>query len=205
MIEAVVWDLGMVLINFDPEGFYDREIGSERRQQLFDAVDMHAYNVRVDAGEPLIETFQEAAGETPEWADEIMLWATRWIDMASPSIPGSVALLEQLKAQGTRLLALTNFGVDTFEIASAHYPFLDLFDELYVSGRLKMIKPDAGIYEALEKGCGLRPQGLLFTDDRPENIAAAAARGWQTHLFEGPQGWADCLTRHGVLTQGAHA
>ncbi|WP_420569241.1 HAD family hydrolase [Thalassovita sp.] len=201
MIQAVVWDLGRVLIEFDPEAFYDREIGETRRKQLFQAVDLHAYNLRVDEGEPLLETFQEAARAAPEFTTEIMFWATRWIEMASPSIPGSVALLEQLKAQGTRLLALTNFGVDTFEIASAHYPFLGLFDELYVSGRLKQIKPDAGIYDALEQGCGLPPESLLFTDDRPENIAAAAARGWKTHLFEGPQGWADCLAHHGVLPE----
>jgi 2-haloacid dehalogenase len=205
MIQAVVWDLGRVLIEFDPEAFYDREIGPERRKQLFAAVDMHAYNLRVDEGEPLFATFQQAARTAPEFTDEIMLWATRWIDMASPSIPGSVALLERLKAQGTCQLALTNFGVDTFEIASAHYPFLGWFDELYVSGRLQMIKPDAGIYQALEQGCGLPPESLLFTDDRPENIAAAAARGWQTHLFEGPDGWAECLARHGVLPQEAPA
>lgn len=205
MIQAVVWDLGRVLIEFDPEAFYDREIGPERRKQLFAAVDMHAYNLRVDEGEPLFATFQQAALTAPEFTDEILLWATRWIDMASPSIPGSVALLERLRAQGTRQLALTNFGVDTFEIASAHYPFLGWFDELYVSGRLQMIKPDAGIYQALEQGCGLPPESLLFADDRPENIAAAAARGWQTHLFEGPDGWAECLARHGVLPQEAPA
>lgn len=199
MIQAVVWDLGRVLIEFDPEAFYDSVMGPDRRAQMFNTVDLHAYNLRVDAGEPLHETFQEAARAAPDFADEIMMWATRWIDLASPLIPGSVHLLEHLKAQGTRQLALTNFGEDTFHIARAHYPFLDLFDELYVSGRLKMIKPDAGIYAALEQGCGLPPDSLLFTDDRPENIATASARGWQTHLFQGPQGWADCLARHGLL------
>jgi len=199
MIQAVVWDLGRVLIEFDPEQFYDREIGPERRKALFQAVDLHAYNLRVDAGEPLVETFQEAAREAPEFATEIMYWADRWIEMASPAIPGSVRLLERLRAQGTPLLALTNFGEETFRIACARYPFLAYFDQLYVSARLKAIKPEPAIYEAIEQGCGFAPDTLLFTDDRPENIATARQRGWHTHLFQGPEGWADCLIRHGLL------
>ena len=65
---------------------------------------------------------------------------------------------------------------------------------------MQVTKPAACIYEMVEQDCGLSPEALLFADDRPENIAAAAARGWQVHLFEGPQGWADCLVGHGLLT-----
>jgi 2-haloacid dehalogenase len=201
MIQAVVWDLGRVLIEFDPEQFYDQVMGPERRKAMFQAVDLHAYNLRVDAGEPLVPTFEEAARVAPEFADEIMMWANRWIEIASPAIPGSILLLEQLKARGIPQLALTNFGEETFQIACAHYPFLTYFDQLYVSARLKAIKPGPDIYAALEQGCGFAPETLLFTDDRPENIAAAQDRGWQTHLFQGPKGWAECLARNGLLPQ----
>lgn len=201
MIQAVVWDIGRVLIEWEPERFYDSAIGVERRKALFAAVDLHEFNLDVDRGQPFLGTWQAAARAHPDFADDIMLWHDRWIDMASPAIPRSVRMLTALKAKGVPLLALTNFGVETFEIARAAYLFLDLFDRRYVSGQLRLIKPDAGIYAALEQDSGFDPQGLLFTDDRPENIEAAAARGWQTHLFDGPAGWADCLIRHGLLTK----
>ncbi|MDF1802448.1 HAD family phosphatase [Thalassovita sp.] len=199
MIGAVVWDIGKVLIEYDPQRFYDGVIGPERRRALFDAVDLERYNLRVDAGESLQDTLAECAGAHPEFAAEIMLFADRWVEMASPEIPGSVRLLKALKARGVPVLALSNFGVETFEIARARYPFLDLFDRRYVSGQMRMIKPDPAFYEALEIDSGYAPQRLLFTDDRPENIAAAAARGWQTHLFQSPEDWAECLMGHGLL------
>ena len=85
-------------------------------------------------------------------------------------------------------------------MARASYPFLDEFDQLYLSGALGVTKPAPRIYELLEQACGIAPDALLFTDDRAENIAAAAARGWQTHLFDGPEGWANRLIAAGLLT-----
>ncbi|MYM55606.1 HAD family hydrolase [Thalassovita mangrovi] len=201
MPKAVVFDIGRVLIEYDPERFYDAAIGPERRKALFDAVDLHGFNLRVDRGEPLHDTIGEAARAHPEFGEEIGLWASRWIEMASPEIPHSVRVLRALKAKGIPVLALSNFGTETFEIARAHYPFLDLFDQRYVSAHLKEIKPDPGIYHALEQGSGFAPGDLLFTDDRPENIDAAKRRGWRVHLFEHPQGWADCLVDHGLLSK----
>lgn len=201
MPRAVVFDIGRVLIEYDPERFYDAEIGPDRRAALFDAVDLHGLNLRVDAGEPLRETFAAAARDYPEFGSEIALWVDRWIDMASPEIPHSVRLLKALKSKGIPLLALTNFGAETFAVARAHYPFLDLFDQHYVSAHLKHIKPDPGIYAALEQGSGFTPGELLFTDDTPENVGAARRRGWRVHLFQHPRGWADCLVEHGLLSK----
>ncbi|MFY0679192.1 MAG: HAD family phosphatase [Thalassovita sp.] len=198
--KAIVFDLGRVLLEYDPEAFYDRVIGEDRRKELFAAVDLDGYNLRVDEGEPLHATLKEAADAHPDYADEIMMWAERWVELLPGDIPHSVRLLEALKAKSVPVLALTNFGAETFEIAAQHFPFLHLFDAVYVSGRLKCIKPDAAIYEALEQGSNYRGAELLFADDKAENIEAAAVRGWQTHLFTDPQGWADALVAAGVLT-----
>jgi 2-haloacid dehalogenase len=111
-----------------------------------------------------------------------------------------VRLLRALRAKGILVLALSNFGVHPFEQAQNHYGFLSEFDERYISGHLQIIKPDPQIYAALEEGSGYAPKGLLFADDLPQNIAAAAARGWQTHLFKDADGWADCLVSHGLLS-----
>ncbi len=95
--------------------------------------------------------------------------------------------------------SLTNFGDRTLKIAAREYPFLDLFDQNFVSARLRVMKPDAGIYSALEEGTGLSGAELVFADDKAENIAAAHARGWRTHHFEGPDGWERALIEAELL------
>lgn len=129
------------------------------------------------------------------------MWHDRWIEMATPAIDHSVRLLRALRAAGVPVFALTNFGIQTFEIAEPVYPFLGEFDRRYISGHMGVIKPEKEIYEQVEADCGVPPGALLFTDDRIDNINMAAARGWQTHLFEGPQGWADRLVAHGLLKE----
>jgi 2-haloacid dehalogenase len=74
------------------------------------------------------------------------------------------------------------------------------FDRQYVSGHMRCIKPELQIYQMMEDDCGVSPERLLFTDDRADNIAVAVSRGWQTHLFEGSQGWADRLVAEGLLS-----
>ncbi len=199
-IKAVVFDIGRVLIEWHPERFYDSEIGLERRRDFFAAVDIYRMNERIDLGAPFQETVYEFAEAHPEYSTEIRLWHDSWIKMAAPDISGSVRLLRAIRAKGIPVFALSNFGIGTFETAAKHYPFFNEFDQKYVSGHLQEMKPHARIYEMLEQGSGLSPASLLFTDDVLENIDAAAARGWQTHQFNGPDGWANALVRHGVLT-----
>lgn len=159
-------------------------------------------NERVDLGADFRETVYATAAAHPEWAPEIRLWHDRWLEMAQPEIPQSVRLLRALRAKGVAVFALSNFGVGSFEIARRAYPFLDEFDRRYLSGEMGIQKPDPAIYGAVERDCALAPSSLLFTDDRADNIAAAAARGWQTHLFDGPQGFAQRLQAAGLLEAG---
>ena len=200
-IAAVVLDIGNVLIEWQPERFYDREIGETRRRAMFAAVDLHAMNDRVDLGEPFRDVIYETAEAYPAFRDEIRIWHDRWIELAQPVIPHSVALMNRLQSQGTPVFALSNFGVESFAYAQTHYDFLHAFDRPYISGHLRMAKPDPAIYAHVEANSGIAPENLLFTDDRADNIAAAKARGWQTHLFEGPQGWAARLVADGLLTE----
>ncbi|MCA0872621.1 HAD family phosphatase [Seohaeicola saemankumensis] len=201
-IEAVVFDIGNVLIEWQPERYYDRVIGQDRRQAMFAAIDLHGMNDRIDRGEHFTETIYDCAEAHPKWRDEIRMWHDNWIEMAAPAIPHSVRLLRALRAKGVPVFALSNFGVQNFAMAEAdHYPFLGEFDRRYISGRMKMAKPDADIYQAMEQDCGVAPGALLFADDRGDNIETARSRGWQTHLFTGPQGWADRLVAAGLLTE----
>ena len=198
--QAVIFDIGNVLTRWQPEAFYDRVIGEDRRRALFAEVDLHHMNDLVDAGALFRETIYDWADRTPHWRAEIRLWYDRWIELASPRIEGSIALQRALRAKGVPVFALTNFGKYSFEEALPKMDFLTDFDRLYVSGRMGVIKPDPRIYEMVEDDCGLPPASLLFTDDRADNITAAARRGWRTHQFESWQGWAARLVAEGLLT-----
>lgn len=199
-VRAVVFDIGRVLIEWEPERFYRAALGEERAREFFAAVPIHAMNERVDLGAPWEEEVAALALAHPAWAEAISHWRHRWIEMASPEIPGSVRLLRALRRRGVPVFALSNFGRETYEHATTHYPFFEEFDRAFVSGRLRLAKPDPAIYEVVERQGGIAPEGLLFTDDRAENLAAAAARGWRTHLFEGPEGLARRLVAEGLLT-----
>ncbi len=199
--EAVIFDIGNVLTRWQPEAFYDRVLGEDRRRALFSAVDLHEMNALVDDGALFRETIYGWADRHPGWAAEIRMWYDRWIELASPRIEGSIALLRALRAKGVPVFCLTNFGSYSYEEARDKLDFLGEFDREYVSGRLKVSKPDPRIYQAVEDDCGIAPDRLLFADDRADNITAAARRGWRTHQFESWQGWAARLVAEGLLTE----
>lgn len=199
-VDAVVYDIGNVLIEWQPERFYDAEIGQTRRMAMFEEIDLHGMNDRIDRGHPWIEEVRAAADRYSNWAAEIMMWHDRWLEMAQPVIPRSLRCLRALRAKGVPVFALSNFGVETFAFAETQYPFLKEFDRRYISGHLRIAKPDDEIYAHVEAESGVAAGSLLFADDRQENLDAASARGWKTHLFEGPDSWAARLVREGLLT-----
>ena len=198
--EAVIFDIGNVLTRWQPEAFYDRVLGEERRRALFAAVDLHHMNALVDDGALFRETIYDWADRHPDWASEVRMWYDRWIELASPRIEGSIALLRALRTTGVPVFCLTNFGSYSYEEAREKLDFLGEFDREYVSGRLKVSKPDPRIYQVVEEDCGLPADRLLFADDKAENVTAAARRGWRTHQFESWQGFGARLVAEGLLT-----
>jgi len=200
-IEAVIFDIGNVLIEWQPERYYDGTIGEDRRRAMFADVDLHGMNDRVDLGEGFRDVIYETAEAYPEWRAEIRDWHDNWIKLASPVIPHSVKLLRTLRSKNVPVFALTNFGIESFVYAQTQFDFLNEFDREFVSGHMRVIKPNPRTYEMVEEESGLSGSRLLFTDDRPDNITAARARGWNAHLFEGLEGWAETLVSHGLLTE----
>lgn len=199
-VEAVIFDIGNVLIEWQPERYFDKVIGEDRRRAVFADVDLHGMNDLIDRGGHFKDTIYDWAEKYPQWRDEIRMWHDNWIELASPEIPHSVRLQRALRAKGIPVFALTNFGVQNFDYATTVYPFLNEFDRFYVSGRMQQVKPEEKIYEMVEADCGLSPGTLLFADDRRDNIDTAHSRGWQTHLFDGSSGWADRLVAEGLLS-----
>ncbi|MFW8633450.1 HAD family hydrolase [Cribrihabitans pelagius] len=199
--DAVVFDIGRVLITWEPERFYDGRIGAQRRKQLFEEVPLHDVNLEMDRGAPFRDTVYNLAERHPAWQREIRWWHDCWLQMVPSAIPHTVRLKQALQARGVPVFALSNFGAESFEIACRTYPFLQGFDRTFVSAHLKSIKPEPEIYGILERETGVAPERLLFTDDRPENIEAAQARGWQTHLFTTPGPFAARLVQEGLLSE----
>jgi 2-haloacid dehalogenase len=130
------------------------------------------------------------------------MWYDRWIELASPRIEGSIALLRALRAKGVPVFCLTNFGSYSYEEARDKLDFLGEFDREYVSGRLRVSKPDPRIYQAVEDDSGIAPDRLLLPTTRPTTSPPLPARGWRTHQFESWQGWAARLVAEGLLTTG---
>ncbi|MEL7252532.1 MAG: HAD-IA family hydrolase [Pseudomonadota bacterium] len=198
-VEAVVFDIGNVLIGWQPERYFDARIGEERRRALFGAVDLHGMMQRIDEGGVFGDVVEETALAHPKWTHEIRWFRDHWGDLAGPEITHSVRLLRALRAKGIPCFALSNFGRENFPLSEAAYPFLKEFDRRYISGEMKLAKPDPAIFAAVEADCGLAPGALLFADDRADNTDAAAACGWQTHLFTTPDLFAADLVARGLL------
>lgn len=200
--EAVIFDIGNVLITWQPERHYDRWIGEDRRRAMFDAVDLHHMNELVDRGGDFRDVIYGTAAAYPEFEREIRWWHDRWLDLATPVIDLSVRTLRALKSRGVPVFALSNFGIGSFAASEGREDFLSEFDRRYISGHMGVTKPSARIYEMVEEDCGIAPDRLLFVDDRAENIAAAEARGWQGHVFTSPEGWVARLIDAGLLEEG---
>ncbi|MPQ94453.1 HAD family phosphatase [Thioclava sp. JE_KL1] len=205
MVEAVIFDIGNVLIEWQPERHYDRIMPRETREQMFAEVDLHGMNDEIDRGAPFRETIYAWAEKYPSWRDAIRRWHDDWIEMAAPEIPHSLRLMKSLQAKGMPVFSLTNFGIQSYDFAATHYPFLRDFDRDFISGHMGVTKPDPKIYQMVEDASGLSGSDLIFTDDRADNIATAHTFGWKTHLFDGPEGWARRLVEEGLLEEAEAA
>ena len=187
---AVIFDLGGVLLDWDPRYLYRRLFnGDEAAMEHFLAhVCTPEWNREQDAGRPFAEAEAEAATRHPDMVNFIRAWARDFDDMIPRAIDGSVALLEELRERSVPLYALTNWSAETFARQPARFPFLDWFDGIVVSGREKLIKPDPRIFRLLLDRYGIDATHAVFIDDVAANTAAAAALGMRGIHFTGADG-----------------
>jgi 2-haloacid dehalogenase len=178
VVTAVVFDLGGVLIDWDPRYLYRTLFADEVAMEDFlTTVTTPEWNRAQDAGRPWSEAVEELAARHPEKRDLIEAYWQRWPETLGGSIEPSVAVLRDLRATGVRLYALSNWSAETFPIARPRYPFLDWFDGIVISGQERLIKPDARIFEVLLDRYDLLPEQTVFIDDHAPNVEAAAALG----------------------------
>ena len=197
----VVFDLGGVLIDWDPRYLYRKIFGADEAgmEHFLATVCTAAWNLRQDAGRSLAEASSELKAEHPAVAGLIDLWAERWPEMIAGEIPATVAVLEELHARGTPLYALTNWSAETFPHARARFAFLARFRGILVSGEEGMVKPDPRIYRRLFERFAIAPERAVFIDDNAANVAAAGALGLHAHRFTGAPGLRAALGELGLL------
>lgn len=200
MKKTLVFDLGGVLINWDPRHLYRKLIGNEDDITIFLAEICNSeWNVKQDAGRPLAEATAERVALFPEKKSLIEAFYDRWEEMLGGEIAETVEILRELKTRGETLYALTNWSGETFPIALQRYDFLQWFDGTLVSGDEKMAKPDPAIFHLLLNRYGLQAQDCLFIDDSKTNIEAAIKIGFDTHHFTSANGLRQYLTQGNLL------
>ena len=201
-MNTVVFDLGGVLVDWDPR-YLLREVmpGREAEMEtLLADVLNHAWNLERDKGDSWSAAIEELKVEYPQWADIFDVYTERWPETLGGSLDDTVAILRELKERGTPLYALSNWSAEMFPNAEAKFEWLDLFDGVVVSGRVKMVKPDRDIYDYLLSTYDLRAADILFIDDNGPNVIAARSYGIRAHRFEGAAGLREELLAEGFLS-----
>jgi 2-haloacid dehalogenase len=199
-IRAVVFDLGGVLLDWDPRHLYRKLFSDEAEMEQFLAERCTpAWHEPHDRGVPAAESCADLAARFPDQAELIWAWADRSEEMVAGEIPASVEVLRDVLATGLPCYALTNMEAETYPRRLARFPFLSWFDGTVVSGFEGVAKPDPEIFDRVLTRFALDPSTTLMIDNTVENIEAARHAGMQTILFRSPEQLRRALHDAGVL------
>jgi 2-haloacid dehalogenase len=202
-VKAVVFDLGGVLIDWDPRYLYRKLLDDEAAVEEFLAtVCTPEWNAEQDRGRPFAEGVAELVERHPVHAAAITAYHERWPEMLGGAVGGTVEVLAELRAAGVPVYALTNWSAETFGIARERFEFLEWFDGVLVSGEERMIKPDPAIFRLLLDRFGLDSGATFYIDDSPANVAAADRLGFDAVRFTSPAQLRRDLEARGLLSAG---
>jgi 2-haloacid dehalogenase len=197
---AIVFDIGGVLLDWDPRYLYDRLFDDPDEMERFLAeictLEWHAAH---DRGVPFERSCAELAQRHPEYAEMIWAWGRRSEEMIAGPIDGTVQLLRELQEAGVRCYALTNMETETYALRRERFAFMTWFDGTVVSSHEGVVKPEPEIFELLLRRFGLRPQATLLIDDAQRNVDAARALGIRAIHFQSPEALRRQLTELELL------
>lgn len=200
-IDTIIFDLGGVLIDWNPEYVY-REVFNNDQPKVdwfLNNICTQEWNVKQDAGRSIQEATELLVTQYPEFEESIRIFYDRWEDMLGGTIPETVTLLNKLKqANNHRLYALTNWSAETFPVALQRFEFLQQFEGILVSGEEKTRKPFPKIYEILLERYQINPIKSVFIDDNVKNVAVAKKFGIKGIHFVSPQKLRKDLANLGV-------
>jgi len=198
-IRHIVFDIGKVLIHYDPNIPFSRIIPDDAERAWFLAnVCTHEWNIEQDRGRAWEEAEALLVAEHPEREEQIRAFRKHWHEMVPHAYDDSIAIFEGLIAEGRDVTMLTNFASDTFREALARFDFLRKPRGVTVSGDIGLIKPDVAIYETHVKSFGLDPAATIFIDDSLANVEGAKAAGWHAVHFTGAAKLRSDLATYGI-------
>ncbi|MQB43877.1 HAD family phosphatase [Rhizobium sp. ICMP 5592] len=198
-IRHIVFDIGKVLIHYDPSIPYSRIIPDEAERDWFlTNVCTHEWNIEQDRGRTWEEAEALLIAEHPEREEQIRAFRKHWHEMVPHAYDDSIAIFEGLIAEDRDVTMLTNFASDTFREAQARFDFLNKPRGVTVSGDIGLIKPDVAIYDTHAKSFGLDPASTIFIDDSIANVEGARAAGWHAVHFTGAAKLRNDLAAYGI-------
>ena len=188
-IDTIIFDLGGVLVDWNPEYVFLKEFNGDRikMEWFFNNICTTEWNEEQDSGKLIKIATEERIKLFPKYEKLIRMFYGRWNEMLKGEISGTVKILQKLKSQNYRLIALTNWGAETFPVALERFVFLKLFEGIVVSGEIKMLKPDKKIYEYTLSKYNLNPANCIFIDDRLSNVEGAIKCGINGIQFISPK------------------
>lgn len=200
-MKNIIFDVGRVLINWDLGPLFSELIGGQEAIDIFIAkTDFFKWNLQMDAGLTFEEGVASHSNKFPEYASTFEAFDKRWAETVPSAIDESVEILKNLIAANIPTYAITNFSAQKWVEACQMYPFLgSSFIDTVVSGEVKMVKPNAAIYQILLDRNNLKAEDCIFIDDTKANVDAACALGIDGILFTSSEQFRNDLQARGVL------
>ena len=198
VVDTVLFDFGNVLVSWDPYAAYAGRMERADVEAFFDAVDFPAFNARQDAGRSWADARRELAEHHPEHASTLDVYTENFAASLVGPVPGTEEVVRELHALGVRLYGLTNWSAEMFHEAEPAAPAIGLMEDVLVSGRVGLVKPDPRIFQVAAERFALDPARTLFVDDSVANVTAAQELGFRTLRFEDATGLRARLRQLGV-------
>ena len=202
---VIVFDFGGVLLDWSAYHLYGKYFGGDHVaiDSFLEEIGFAEWNYQQDKGRPFTDAVAEMSARFPQYVQLIRAYDENWEDSMGGAIQPTVEVLYALKQAGYRLYALSNWSEEKFRLVRPKYEFLDWFEDIVISGELKLAKPDPRIYTTFLERTGLPAGDCLYIDDTLRNIEVASQLGFQTILFESGDQLAQELQLRGLLIPGA--
>ncbi|WP_246857594.1 HAD family phosphatase [Oerskovia sp. KBS0722] len=197
-VDTVLFDFGNVLVTWDPYAAYAGRMDRADVEAFFEAVDFPTFNARQDAGRSWADARRELAEHHPEHVSTLDVYTENFAASLVGPVPGTEEVVRELRTLGVRLYGLTNWSAEMFHEAEPAAPAIGLMEDVLVSGRVGLVKPDPRIFEAATERFALDPARTLFVDDSVANVTAARALGFRALHFVDAAGLRTALLDLGV-------
>ncbi len=200
-IRAIVFDYGMVLLEWDPRRIFQRAFpaGPQAVEAFLEEIKFMEWHKQQDNGRSFAEAIAEHSAQFPQYAHILPVYDTSWSESVVGPIEGTVKILQRLKRAGYPLYGLSNYPAEKFRLDRARFEFFDWFDDMVISGEVRLSKPDPAIFNLLLNKIGRSAQECIFIDDSTANVISARQLGFGAIQFRSPEQLEEDLQKFGIL------